>query len=222
MTGYKTVYFTDDSGVYVGAGLAQESPRQPGKWMLPQGAVLDAPPEIPSGMAALRKDETWCLVPDNRGEIWFDKDGNEVEIQEVGDPFEKNLTRESASLVKEPDKQSVRDYAEFLIEQGTLINGVMFRTNAESVNRLREMLDAYDAGLPEALNFQALTANGEMLELDTREKVVGLYHAAIRYRAGIVTRSAEIQKLASIPDPEQTALWDLSKPLENILDDLQI
>ncbi|SDQ99912.1 hypothetical protein [Pseudovibrio sp. Tun.PSC04-5.I4] len=111
----------------------------------------------------------------------------------------------------------VSQYAEILIDQGTQINGIQFKTDLESVSRLKEMLDGFDAGLPEASAVKAITSAGVLLELDSRGKVEALYHAAIRYRAGIVTRSAEIQQLPVIPDPSNGTLWDLTKPLADIL-----
>ncbi len=107
--------------------------------------------------------------------------------------------------------------AERRIEAGTHINGTQFKTDQASVSRLREMLDGFGAGLPEASQVKACTAEGVLLVLDTQEKVQALYHAAIKYRAGIVTRSAEIQQLDPIPDPSKDPLWDLTKTLPKAL-----
>ncbi|MGH0004065.1 hypothetical protein ACQU0X_28675 [Pseudovibrio ascidiaceicola] len=115
---------------------------------------------------------------------------------------------------------TVSKEAEKRIEAGTQINGHQFKTDQDSVSRLREMLDGFGAGLPEASQVKACTAEGVLLVLDTEEKVQALYHAAIKYRAGIVTRSAEIQQLNPIPDPSQDALWDLSKTLPEALAEL--
>jgi hypothetical protein len=119
--------------------------------------------------------------------------------------------------VEDDNRTKVRAKAEQLIKQGTQINGRQFKTDQASVSRLREMLDGFDAGLPEASQVKACTAEGVLLVLDTQEKVQALYHAAIKYRAGIVTRSAEIQQLDPIPDPSQDALWDLTKTLPEAL-----
>lgn len=37
-------YQTDRAGMYVGETVADESPQEPGVWLLPAGATFDAPP----------------------------------------------------------------------------------------------------------------------------------------------------------------------------------
>lgn len=41
----KTVYQTNSAGSYIGETTAHESPREPGVWLIPGGAVEAAPPE---------------------------------------------------------------------------------------------------------------------------------------------------------------------------------
>ncbi|WP_057464373.1 hypothetical protein [Pseudovibrio sp. POLY-S9] len=155
----------------------------------------------------------------------LNKDTGEVENTIIYDGDTKWLDAEFGEgnwkLYEEPsrvfDALDVSLEAEKRIEVGTQINGHQFKTDQASVSRLREMLDGFEAGLPEASQVKACTAEGVLLVLDTQEKVQALYHAAIKYRAGIVTRSAEIQQLDPIPDPSQDILWDLSKPLTKIM-----
>lgn len=41
----KTVYLVDTAGLLAGTAQADESPLQPGTWLLPAGAVENPPPE---------------------------------------------------------------------------------------------------------------------------------------------------------------------------------
>lgn len=62
----KTVYQTDRNGVYVGPVRADESPREPGIYLIPAGAVETRPPTIPAGQRARWSDGEWALegIPD--------------------------------------------------------------------------------------------------------------------------------------------------------------
>ncbi|KZK97945.1 MULTISPECIES: hypothetical protein [unclassified Pseudovibrio] len=138
--------------------------------------------------------------------------------------LEENFGEGNWRLYEEPPRTfeatDVSEEAERRIQTGTQINGTQFKTDLESVGRLSEMLDGFDAGLPEASQVKAVTAEGVLLVLDTREKVQALYHAAIKYRASIVTRSAQIQQLDPVPDPSQDILWDLTKTLSEAMEEL--
>ncbi|KZL10720.1 hypothetical protein [Pseudovibrio sp. Ad26] len=151
---------------------------------------------------------TWYSAEDTLWSGWLQQEIDEERLEVTGDN-----TSNGSQLYR----QIVSDEAERRIEQGTQINGTQFKTDQASVSRLREMLDGFGAGLPEASQVKACTAEGVLLVLDTQEKVQTLYHAAIKYRAGIVTRSAEIQQLDPIPDPSKDPLWDLTKTLPEAL-----
>lgn len=57
------VYQTNHSGVYVGPVEADESPLEPGIFLIPGGAVETPPPEIPSGHVAVWINQAWEVVP---------------------------------------------------------------------------------------------------------------------------------------------------------------
>jgi len=58
----KTVYQTDNLGLYVGPTLADPSPLEQDVWLIPGGCVETPPPEIPQYKAALWRGEQWQLV----------------------------------------------------------------------------------------------------------------------------------------------------------------
>ena len=57
----KAVYQTDQSGFFVGVVAADESPLEPGVFLIPAGCVETPPPQIPAGMAARWVNGKWVL-----------------------------------------------------------------------------------------------------------------------------------------------------------------
>lgn len=57
----KVVYQTNHELVLVGTGLADESPLEPGVWMIPGGCVELEPPTIPPGHRARYSSGTWII-----------------------------------------------------------------------------------------------------------------------------------------------------------------
>ena len=59
----KTVYQTDRAGLYLGETTADESPMEPGVFLMPAGAVTKAPPaKIPTGKIPRWNGKSWDLV----------------------------------------------------------------------------------------------------------------------------------------------------------------
>lgn len=55
------VFQTNADGVFVGVVVADESPLEPGVFLIPAGCVEDEPPLIPSGSVARRVDDAWLV-----------------------------------------------------------------------------------------------------------------------------------------------------------------
>jgi hypothetical protein len=60
-------YQTDENGIYIGIVIRQPSPLEPGVFLVPGGAVLTQPPEIPDGQQAVWDGAQWNLqnIPTN-------------------------------------------------------------------------------------------------------------------------------------------------------------
>lgn len=59
----KTVYQTDNSGLYVGATQADESPLEPGVWLMPAKTVEAAPPaDWPADKWPRHNGSGWVLA----------------------------------------------------------------------------------------------------------------------------------------------------------------
>ena len=57
------VYQTNAQGVYVGPVMADESPLEPGVWLVPGGCVEVEPPQIPEGQMAVWQSGAWSVIP---------------------------------------------------------------------------------------------------------------------------------------------------------------
>lgn len=58
----KIAFQCDENGVYIGAVLADESPLEPGVWLIPSGAVEVAPPELNKEQYAQWVDGQWTVL----------------------------------------------------------------------------------------------------------------------------------------------------------------
>lgn len=106
-----TVYHADPvSGLPVGTSPADASPLEPGEWLVPAHATLDAPPKLPAGFAAVLQDGEWTSVEDHRGEKVWTAEGAFIEIAEVGPlPDGASATMpEAVRLKQEADRLTAR------------------------------------------------------------------------------------------------------------------
>lgn len=72
-------------GAVLGTSEADESPLEPGVWLIPAFATDVPPPAAEAGQAAVWTGEAWLLVDDHRGEtVYSTADGSELIIQSVG------------------------------------------------------------------------------------------------------------------------------------------
>lgn len=84
-SGGQTVYnHHPDTRIYTGASQADESPLEPGVYLIPAHATTVAPPDVPEGhLARWRLDDgMWEIVPDIHG-TWYDADGQIVQIDDL-------------------------------------------------------------------------------------------------------------------------------------------
>lgn len=80
---------------YVGSALALRDPLEEGEFILPANATTVAPPALRPLEAAVfdPNSGTWAIVPDRRGEVWYDaSNGDPVTITALGDPSKRGFT----------------------------------------------------------------------------------------------------------------------------------
>ena len=122
----KVVYQTDYSGLLVGGVQARESPLEPGVYMIPAGCVEVTPPTAGPKKIAVWSGETWALVADHRGEVWFRGD-EPVTVDFVGDPGEQGLSLERPAPgidhLRATKLAAIRSAANALLAAGAPVTG---------------------------------------------------------------------------------------------------
>lgn len=90
----KTVYLYDPTtGEYLVEYSAQESPLEPGEYIYPDASTDNVPLEPKSGYAVCFDNGEWTYKTDIRG-LWFETDGEQVEIAALDAVINDAWTRE--------------------------------------------------------------------------------------------------------------------------------
>lgn len=55
----KIYHYNPDTGIYVGEGVADESPLEPGVWMIPANSVTTAPPDAGENQFVVFNNGNW-------------------------------------------------------------------------------------------------------------------------------------------------------------------
>jgi len=79
----------DKKGMYEFSATAQESPMEPGQFMMPANATLIAPPEHNASQYVIWVDDQWEMRQRQGGVYWHKKT---LEVLEVADPVEIDLS----------------------------------------------------------------------------------------------------------------------------------
>jgi len=81
----KPIYLYDAAGIFTGIGEADESPLEPGVWLIPAGATMLAPPDFSEKQAAVWTGADWALCEDHRGEVHYSTaDGSTLTVSALG------------------------------------------------------------------------------------------------------------------------------------------
>lgn len=89
----KIYHYAPTNGAYLGEGEADESPLEPGVFLVPAFATDSPPPDfVPGESIAVRTGNEWVVQPDHRGQSgWVD--GEELEITDPG-PYPEGWSTE--------------------------------------------------------------------------------------------------------------------------------
>jgi hypothetical protein len=114
------------TGEYLGTSIADESPLEPGVFLIPANATTVAPPPPQQGQARVFINGDWAFVPDHRGETWYAGHNLPVVIDTLGTP--EGLTLQEPPAPAPPPR---------------VIAGAYFRaalTNMGEIERVRAAL----------------------------------------------------------------------------------
>jgi len=87
----KVHHYDSVTGEYLGSVDAQESPLEPGVFLVPACATQEAPPAVRAGFAVCWRENAWNAVEDHRGERLWDASGAEVIVRGLG-PLPEGLS----------------------------------------------------------------------------------------------------------------------------------
>ena len=80
----KTIYHYDEQGRLRGQSVADESPLEPGVYLIPAMATNTAPPDTKENQACIFTGGNWKVVADYVGVTYWMADGSEHKITDVG------------------------------------------------------------------------------------------------------------------------------------------
>lgn len=82
-----------ETGDFVCENFARPCPIEDDVWHFPAQTTEIAPPALIEGKWPRWTGDTWIMVPDHRGEIWY-LGREQMIVNRVGDPTEHGLTKE--------------------------------------------------------------------------------------------------------------------------------
>lgn len=86
MSDQLVIYHADSlTGEFIGSGLADPDPMEPGKWLIPARAYREKPPEPGERKVAVWGENGWELIADFRGQVYSIMDGSAVQHHALGE-----------------------------------------------------------------------------------------------------------------------------------------
>jgi hypothetical protein len=117
------VYSYNLQGEFIAAitlNAGDRNPFQPDGYLIPARCTTISPPNPQTGFALVWNGNAWTQVEDHRGEIWYDAQGNQVQIIEIGEvPAGLSQTKPLPSLeqVKTEAKRAIIAFADSITSQ---------------------------------------------------------------------------------------------------------
>ena len=144
------------------------------------------------------EDDAWTQKIDQRGRAYWMSDGSHGVIEELGQTVPEGAL--DAPPVPPLTATDIQAEAERRIEAGTIIDGLVFRTDDATMIRLRGLIDAFDAGLVPERGVSYRTRAGVLVSFKDRATAQRFYNEANQYRSTVLEASARLQALDAIPD----------------------
>jgi len=169
----KLFVYSPVTGELIAEMPAAESPLEPGVYLDQASATRIPPPMIEAGKAPVFKEGAWSLVPDHRGEKWYDENGNAVYIEELGDPTKRALSPIPPEHIPPLSDRRTAKLAELValrdetIYAGIAISGISVQTDEKAQGRITGA--ALSASRDSSYTVKWKTATGAFVTLTAPE-----------------------------------------------------
>jgi len=145
--------FDAATGEYKGIYEAQESPLEPGVYISPVNSTGVAPPALSANQAAVFANGAWSVVPDYRGQTWYDQTtGAAAGITALGQPAQNLAASPPASLqlsqAQTAQAAVLNNAYNNAIQQPVAYMGTAFQADAASQGTLNKALVALNGQVP--------------------------------------------------------------------------
>lgn len=182
--------YDEKTKVYVSNMRAQESPREPGKYLMPANATNLPPPQTEKNECAVWKNGEWEVKPDFRGTIYYLADGTEHTIDAIDVVPQENALFEKPIIPPTMEEAKTAKLTEINAACDAILNAaVKTYPNSEVLTFDQQTAEAKaylasgnaaDAPLLSAL------ASGRGIEFDDLVNRVMAKHHAFSVLSGIV------------------------------------
>lgn len=145
------IYHADSvTGEYIGSGLADPDPLEPGKWVIPARAFTEKPPAAGKGFVAVctpGEANSWTLQQDQRGTVFNVHSGESVHWDQLG-PVPAGFTKDQRPSPYHTWVGGEWELDEDAERQGQTADAVGTRDNLirEAATRIAPLQDAVDLG----------------------------------------------------------------------------
>lgn len=152
-----------ETGEYVGSREARHDPLEPDRYLIPRGAVTEAPPKVKENQAAVLVDNAWQIVDDFRGVEYWTPDGEKHTIENLGETKPENALDSEPEAPPAPIDRVDNWRFKALLHQEDLFDLV---DTAVRDNASPEAIIAWDAGAPISRESPTINQIADMLDLD--------------------------------------------------------
>lgn len=94
-------HYSNRTGEFLGEGIADESPLEPGVFLIPAFATASTPPATEVNQVAVFAGSAWEIKSDHRGGEYWLADGSRHSIMEIGEEYPED------ALFAEPEQEPV-------------------------------------------------------------------------------------------------------------------
>lgn len=192
----KVYHYHPTTGEFLNDSEADESPLEPGHFLIPQFATELAPPEnIPLGKTAVFNSGAWSLVENHRGEVFWTPQG-EQKVQEVLGPLPpgslKQKPPEPPEKAKDLAWKLIKSERDRRIQQGGYKVGAKWY-HSDTFSRTQQMgLVMLGANIP--ANTQWKTMDGSFVAMT--QSLAGQIFAVAAQNDMAIFAAAEVHKSA--------------------------